>query len=762
MKKLLVLIFILIGMITFSKNVKSTVIFADGFESGDFSAWTDTAAGPASTIEVVTTQKYNGLYGAHSIAPIYTWFANVYSDIGNYDTLYAQWYVRFVNLPSNGKYMRIWEGREDWTGIVNLRVLNDDGTLKLWLDQEGTDQHYAYDFQVGTWYFIVVKRHKAVNGEYQVWLDGNEVISYTGVDTSANYINKLLFGISYSNEDLRELYFDDIVISDEYIHLNRTISGKLVNKTGDVVQANIIGYQNGTSVIVNSNQTDSGGNYLLTLLLGVYDISYKILNFIPNFFIKLLSLNVVSDIKNKVNYFTAYDSNKISFTVDVTDSQTIQIYSETEPTKVLINGTEIKSVSSLSDLQVNKWFYNSSDKNLYVMGGLILPNRCVDGTISGKCSPTKPKYCDDGNLIDKCTQCGCDSGYECQPNGLCTHLCGNDKIDPGEDCETDADCTEENYTCVNCICVLQGLPKLHVEGTLIKDSSGKRIKLVGFNGHLYHLESWAYQIFEEDTEAFGGAGLPAWVTSGYTDLLQCARDFWSGNGNGAYMQEKYIEHWQWIASRYSGKNVIFAYDLFNEPHNPFLGGDWTFLEPLANYSRDLFERTILAIRTVDPDTIIIVDALTTYDDDGGASLHYPINQPNVMWGRSFYDMSSRNNYAKYPDGNVPQNLRDILKGVVTGLYNKFVRDFNRPFFLLEISTDDFRWNQGSQLWFNDTMQFFSELWNSPYELSFTWWRYSKDSSGWSPIMWDPPENPEAILEPSNVTLVAFIQNHIVP
>ena len=44
----------------------------------------------------------------------------------------------------------------------------------------------------------------------------------------------------------------------------------------------------------------------------------------------------------------------------------------------------------------------------------IEPDICSDGTSYGQCSKTKPKYCDNGNLIDNCTKCGCDPNYECQ------------------------------------------------------------------------------------------------------------------------------------------------------------------------------------------------------------------------------------------------------------------------------------------------------------------------------------------------------------
>jgi hypothetical protein len=46
-------------------------------------------------------------------------------------------------------------------------------------------------------------------------------------------------------------------------------------------------------------------------------------------------------------------------------------------------------------------------------------NTCNDGTSYGSCSVNKPKYCDNGNLIYKCSQCGCPDGYECKSNETC-------------------------------------------------------------------------------------------------------------------------------------------------------------------------------------------------------------------------------------------------------------------------------------------------------------------------------------------------------
>ncbi|MBM3200520.1 hypothetical protein FJZ53_06280 [Candidatus Woesearchaeota archaeon] len=40
-------------------------------------------------------------------------------------------------------------------------------------------------------------------------------------------------------------------------------------------------------------------------------------------------------------------------------------------------------------------------------------NSCTDGTAFGKCSATKPMYCNSGNLVSRCKLCGCPEGQTC-------------------------------------------------------------------------------------------------------------------------------------------------------------------------------------------------------------------------------------------------------------------------------------------------------------------------------------------------------------
>lgn len=46
--------------------------------------------------------------------------------------------------------------------------------------------------------------------------------------------------------------------------------------------------------------------------------------------------------------------------------------------------------------------------------------RCSDGTAEGKCSPDLPKFCYLGNLVDRCSECGCPAALVCNAaSGAC-------------------------------------------------------------------------------------------------------------------------------------------------------------------------------------------------------------------------------------------------------------------------------------------------------------------------------------------------------
>lgn len=142
-----------------------------------------------------------------------------------------------------------------------------------------------------------------------------------------------------------------------------TISGQLMNAT-DTIEANITVYNQDTDQ-VNASTLTTGGSYSLDVWPDVYDLRYNILEFfISNFFIKLMSINIFSDLPDVLNRVTGYPSENITFTVNITTDQMIQVHSEDKPKNVTANGILLTEGSYPP--QSNEWYYNLSEEKLHM------------------------------------------------------------------------------------------------------------------------------------------------------------------------------------------------------------------------------------------------------------------------------------------------------------------------------------------------------------------------------------------------------------
>lgn len=57
--------------------------------------------------------------------------------------------------------------------------------------------------------------------------------------------------------------------------------------------------------------------------------------------------------------------------------------------------------------------------NTICQSGICIQQKCTDGTPFSQCSINKPKYCDNGNLVNRCSLCGCPLGQQCQTDENC-------------------------------------------------------------------------------------------------------------------------------------------------------------------------------------------------------------------------------------------------------------------------------------------------------------------------------------------------------
>ena len=97
---------------------------------------------------------------------------------------------------------------------------------------------------------------------------------------------------------------------------------------------------------------------------------------------------------------------------------------------VLIGTSTSTNYDDFSSLSEGKYWYkvtavDSVIDNPHEGPGVIATTTvkfnpfCPDGTRYDTCSVTKPKYCDNGNLVDRCDVCGCPSGQSCRADGTC-------------------------------------------------------------------------------------------------------------------------------------------------------------------------------------------------------------------------------------------------------------------------------------------------------------------------------------------------------
>jgi hypothetical protein len=200
-----------------------------------------------------------------------------------------------------------------------------------------------------------------------------------------------------------------------------SISGNLVDENNQPIDADVIVYDQAGQEVTSDN-TDSSGNYLLDVWPDVYDLQYNMLD-IPNLFIKLISLDILSDLVDVVNYVTS-NSNIVSFKVDIYSDQEIQIYSEQEPISVKADGTPM--IKGTYPPQTDEWYFDSGNNILHMKVSLPVTTTTtsstttttvpVTTTTSTTTATTTTTIPSDGLIFSD----GFESGYIVEPEGAWT------------------------------------------------------------------------------------------------------------------------------------------------------------------------------------------------------------------------------------------------------------------------------------------------------------------------------------------------------
>lgn len=191
-----------------------TVLFSDGFESGDFSAWTGVIKQSGGTLEsVIASPVHHGNYSASLFRDDFYNYVYLYKDLSSsYSELYMRFYFRVSGNQAFGWTNQIAIlGNSIYGDIAYAAVKDDSGTLRFLLGcyngsgfSEATLSSESVSFD--TWYCVELKCVvDSTAGESRLFIDGAEKLSLTGLTNNGRdnlnrvYLTNAGGGLATSN-----------------------------------------------------------------------------------------------------------------------------------------------------------------------------------------------------------------------------------------------------------------------------------------------------------------------------------------------------------------------------------------------------------------------------------------------------------------------------------------------------------------------------------------------------------------------------------
>lgn len=202
-------------------------IFTDGFESGDFSAWSGSSVTSGDSAVVTGLSSHHGLYsgsfatnGGGGVERAY-----VYRSIDPQSELYARGYFNVQSglpLLNTGNRFNLLAFLSGSTTLGVLSVRRFDGADVWSISSVAGGQSYASSGPVmGQWYCVeFYVKVASKGGVFRMWVDGVLVLEQTGLDTDAyGDVNSVRSGLVYVEGETQSVsvYGDCIVVSDAYI-----------------------------------------------------------------------------------------------------------------------------------------------------------------------------------------------------------------------------------------------------------------------------------------------------------------------------------------------------------------------------------------------------------------------------------------------------------------------------------------------------------------------------------------------------------------
>ena len=214
---------------TASNTPAAAILFYDGLESGNFSAWTGTALGSTtgSKAEVIGAAAYTGSFGAHfsngvggkasSGSYAYANFTAPASHI-----LSAQMRIEVVSATGTGSF-RVLQLRDQVRSKTAVRVEYNNGLWQLVLmRRDGTTAtaNLATGLATGSWQLLEAT-YDWSGAQPTATVSLNGVVQATITDTTPgqNYVLNSVYCMAYEDTITArgDIYFDEIRAANAYI-----------------------------------------------------------------------------------------------------------------------------------------------------------------------------------------------------------------------------------------------------------------------------------------------------------------------------------------------------------------------------------------------------------------------------------------------------------------------------------------------------------------------------------------------------------------
>lgn len=209
-----------------------TSIFSDGFESGDFSAWTSQAQ-VNGTIIVESANPHHGTYDAKADITVFgASRASTYKTFTAGNIIYGRVYIKFEELPPSDTHAAAsLQLLRAGTQVAEAEVYNDGGTVKWALVYRSAGSYLRSLAStplpaINVWYCLELKADMStsdgtLDGSYEFWLDGVSLISISNVDTDYTYVDQI--GVARARDAqsancaVGTTFLDCVVVDSAYI-----------------------------------------------------------------------------------------------------------------------------------------------------------------------------------------------------------------------------------------------------------------------------------------------------------------------------------------------------------------------------------------------------------------------------------------------------------------------------------------------------------------------------------------------------------------